>query len=135
MTTTTDQIVEDQSVELVIGGMTCASCAARIEKKLNKLDGVSATVNFATEKAKVTHAGAVSPQDLIATIEATGYSAALPVPKVSDATAAAGSGDLEQDEKDDEVSRLRQRLVISAVLSLPVLLMSMIPMLQNGVSI
>ena len=130
MTATADQIVEDQSVELVIGGMTCASCAARIEKKLNKLDGVSATVNYATEKAKVTYAGSVSPQDLIAVIKATGYSAALPVPKVSDATAAAGSGDLEQDEKDDEVSRLRQRLVISAVLSLPVLLMSMIPMLQ-----
>ena len=53
MTATADQIVEDQSVELVIGGMTCASCAARIEKKLNKLDGVSATVNYATEKAKV----------------------------------------------------------------------------------
>ena len=130
MTATADQIVEDQSVELVIGGMTCASCTARIEKKLNKLDGVSATVNYATEKAKVTYAGSVSPQDLIAVIKATGYSAALPVPKVSDATAAAGSGDLEQDEKDDEVSRLRQRLVISAVLSLPVLLMSMIPMLQ-----
>jgi Cu+-exporting ATPase len=130
MTATADQIAEDQSVELVIGGMTCASCAARIEKKLNKLDGVSATVNYATEKAKVTYAGSVSPQDLIAVIKATGYSATLPVPKVSDATAAAGSGDLEQDKKDDEVSRLRQRLVISAVLSLPVLLMSMIPMLQ-----
>jgi Cu+-exporting ATPase len=130
MTATTDELVEDRSVELVIGGMTCASCAARIEKKLNKLDGVSATVNYATEKAKVTYAGAVSPQDLIATIVATGYTAALPVPKVSGAVAAAGSGDAGHDEKDDEVARLRQRLVISAVLSLPVLLMSMIPMLQ-----
>ncbi|HZY00204.1 MAG TPA: heavy metal translocating P-type ATPase [Dermatophilaceae bacterium] len=129
MTATADQLAEAQSVELVIGGMTCASCAARIEKKLNKLDGVSATVNYATEKAKVTYAGTVSPQDLVATIEATGYTAVLPVPKVSGA-AAAGSGDAEQDEKDDEVSRLRQRLVISAVLSLPVLLMSMIPGLQ-----
>jgi len=133
MTATADQIVENRSVELVIGGMTCASCAARIEKKLNKLDGVNATVNYATEKAKVTYSGTVSPQDLIDVIKATGYSAARPVPKVSDATAAGSderSGDLEQDEKDDEVSRLRQRLVISAVLSLPVLLMSMIPMLQ-----
>jgi Cu+-exporting ATPase len=129
MTTTADQVAETSSVELVIGGMTCASCAARIEKKLNKLDGVSATVNYATEKAKVTYVGTVSPQDLVATIEATGYTAALPVPKVSSAKAA-GSGDAEQDEKDDEVSRLRQRLVISAVLSLPVLLMSMIPALQ-----
>src|ERR1035437_10296438 len=129
MTTTADALAEQRSVELVIGGMTCASCAARIEKKLNKLDGVSATVNYATEKAKVTYAGTVSPQNLIATIEATGYTAALPVPKVSSATAA-GSADAEQDEKDDEFSRLRQRLVISALLSLPVLLMSMIPPLQ-----
>jgi len=65
MTATADQLLEDHSVELVIGGMTCASCAARIEKKLNKLDGVSATVNFATEKAKVTYSGVVSPQNLI----------------------------------------------------------------------
>jgi P-type Cu+ transporter len=129
MTATADQIVEDRSVELVIGGMTCASCAARIEKKLNKLDGVSATVNYATEKAKVTYAGSVTPADLVAVVEATGYTAALPVPKVASAVAAT-EGDAEQDEKDDEVSRLRQRLLVSAVLSLPVLLLSMIPMLQ-----
>ena len=129
MTTTADALAEQRSVELVIGGMTCASCAARIEKKLNKLDGVIATVNYATEKAKVTYAGSVSPRDLVATIEATGYTAALPVPKVNSA-ATAGSGEAEQDEKDDEFSRLRQRLVISALLSLPVLLMSMIPPLQ-----
>jgi Cu+-exporting ATPase len=128
MTATADQLAGDRSVELVIGGMTCASCAARIEKKLNKLDGVTATVNYATEKAKVTYAGTVSPQDLVATVEATGYTAALPAPKVSGTKA--GAGDAEQDEKDDEVARLRQRLVISAVLSLPVLLMSMIPPLQ-----
>jgi Cu+-exporting ATPase len=127
MTTTADQLAEDRSVELVIGGMTCASCAARIEKKLNKLEGVTATVNYATEKAKVSYAGTVTPQDLVAVVEATGYTAALPTPKVSSA-AAAGEG--EQDEKDDEVSLLRQRLVISAALSLPVLLMSMIPFLQ-----
>ncbi|HEX7536326.1 MAG TPA: heavy metal translocating P-type ATPase, partial [Dermatophilaceae bacterium] len=129
MTTTADQRAEDRSVELVIGGMTCASCAARIEKKLNRLDGVVATVNYATEKAKVSYAGTVTPQDLVAVVEATGYTAALPAPKVSSA-AGADSGDAEQDEKDDEVARLRQRLVISAALSLPVLLMSMIPMLQ-----
>jgi len=128
MTATADQLAETGSVELVIGGMTCASCAARIEKKLNKLDGVSATVNYATEKAKVTYAGTVTPQDLVAVVEATGYTAALPVPKVS--RVAAGEEDAEQDEKDDEVSALRQRLVISAALSLPVLLMSMIPALQ-----
>jgi Cu+-exporting ATPase len=127
--TTTDRLADALSVELVIGGMTCASCAARIEKRLNKLDGVTATVNFATEKAKVTYTGTVSAQDLVATVEATGYSAALPSSKVSSATVA-GSGDVEQDEKEDEVSRLRQRLLISAVLSLPVLLMSMFPVLQ-----
>jgi Cu+-exporting ATPase len=131
MTTTIEQLAEGQSVELVIGGMTCASCAARIEKKLNKLDGVSATVNYATEKAKVSYAGTVTPQDLVAIVEATGYTAALPAPKVSSTNAEAGKADSGNDgERDDEVSRLRQRLMISAVLSLPVLLMSMIPMLQ-----
>jgi len=129
MATTAEQLAEARSVELVIGGMTCASCAARIEKKLNKLDGVNATVNYATEKAKVTYARSVTAQDLVATVEATGYSAVLPAPKVGSATAAE-AGDVEQDEKDDEVSRLRQRLMISAALSLPVLLMSMIPALQ-----
>ena len=131
-TTTPDQLDETRSVELVIGGMTCASCAARIEKKLNKLEGVTATVNYATEKAKVTYAGSLTPEDLVATIEATGYTAALPVPKVprGTATTTGDAGHGEHDEKDDEVSALRQRLLISAVLSLPVLLMSMIPMLQ-----
>jgi P-type Cu+ transporter len=129
MTATADQLVENASVELVIGGMTCASCAARIEKKLNKLDGVSATVNYATEKAKVTYAGTVTAEDLVATVEATGYTAALPAPKVVSATAAT-AGEAEPGEKDDEISLLRQRLVISSVLSLPVLLLSMIPALQ-----
>jgi Cu+-exporting ATPase len=129
MTTTADQLAGARSVELVIGGMTCASCAARIEKKLNKLDGVSATVNYATEKAKVTYSGSVSAQDLLATVEATGYTAALPVPKTSSVDAAR-AGDVEQDEQDDEVSRLRQRVVVCTVLSLPVLLLSMIPALQ-----
>ena len=65
-------------IELAITGMTCASCANRIERKLNKLDGVTATVNYATEKARVSHAGAVTVQDLIATVEATGYTAREP---------------------------------------------------------
>ena len=126
-TTTPDQLADAQSVELVIGGMTCASCAARIEKKLNKLDGVIATVNYSTEKAKVTYAGSVTPEELVATIEATGYTATLPAPK-GGATGEPGDGD--EEDKDGEVSSLRQRLVISAVLSLPVLLLSMIPFLQ-----
>ena len=125
-TSTADQIAEDRSVELVIGGMTCASCAARIEKKLNKLEGVVATVNYSTEKAKVAYSGSLTPEDLIATIEATGYTAALPAPKVDKSAA----GEAEDDEKDDEVARLRQRLMITASLSLPVLLLSTIPFLQ-----
>ncbi|WP_324273414.1 heavy metal-associated domain-containing protein [Blastococcus brunescens] len=75
---TTDSSTTD--LELLIGGMTCASCANRIEKKLNKLDGVSATVNYATEKAKVTFGDGVTPEDLIATVEKTGYTAELPGP-------------------------------------------------------
>ena len=67
-----------RSVELVIGGMTCASCAARVEKKLNKLDGVTATVNFATETARVSYPGTASPDELIAAVEQAGYTAALP---------------------------------------------------------
>ena len=65
-------------VELAIGGMTCASCAARVEKKLNKLDGVTATVNFATETARVTFPGTVRPDDLVAAVERAGYTAVLP---------------------------------------------------------
>ncbi|TGA83544.1 cation transporter, partial [Streptomyces palmae] len=73
MTTTVTGTAE---VELAIGGMTCASCAARIEKKLNRMDGVEATVNYATEKAKVSFGDQVAVADLIATVEATGYTAA-----------------------------------------------------------
>lgn len=67
-------------VELSIGGMTCASCAARIEKKLNRMDGVTATVNYATEKARVSYGGAVQVADLIATVVKTGYTAEEPPP-------------------------------------------------------
>ena len=77
MTTHTSR---DDSLELTIGGMTCASCAARIEKKLNRLDGVTATVNYATEKAKVSFPATVTAADLVATVEATGYTATLPQP-------------------------------------------------------
>ena len=73
-----------QDVELLIGGMTCASCAVRIEKKLNRLDGVTATVNYATEKAKVTYGPGVTPEDLVATVEKTGYTAELPRPRVEE---------------------------------------------------
>src|SRR3989442_835855 len=74
-------------VELLIGGMTCASCAARVEKKLNRMDGVTATVNYATEKAKVTYPEGITTEDLVATVAPTGYSATLPWPAVSSSRA------------------------------------------------
>jgi Cu+-exporting ATPase len=127
--TSPDQLADAVSIELVIGGMTCASCSARIEKKLNRLDGVVATVNYATEKAKVTYAGSVTPQDLVTTIEATGYTAALPAPRGGGATGLA-DGREDEDEREEETALLWWRLVISAVLSLPVLVVSMVPAWQ-----
>ncbi|MEU0619764.1 heavy metal translocating P-type ATPase [Streptomyces rubiginosohelvolus] len=121
------------AVELAIGGMTCASCAARIEKKLNRMDGVEATVNYATEKAKVTYAGAdVSVDDLIATVEATGYTARPPAPPAAETAAPPpGSGDTEQSAaEDDGLTTLRQRLITAVLLAVPVIAMAMIPALQ-----
>ncbi|MFJ9621048.1 heavy metal translocating P-type ATPase [Streptomyces sp. NPDC101181] len=122
-------------VELVIGGMTCASCAARVEKKLNRMDGVEATVNYATEKAKVTYEGAdVSVRDLIATVEATGYTAEEPAPPAAGASASGASGAREEQgeegEADDGLTSLRQRLITAVVLAVPVIAMAMIPALQ-----
>ncbi|HET7305001.1 MAG TPA: heavy metal translocating P-type ATPase [Segeticoccus sp.] len=104
--------------------MTCASCAARIEKKLNRIDGVEATVNFATEKAKVRYAGGISPEDLVARVEATGYTAQLP------AAPDRSAGTSTSDEPADATRELRNRLVISTLLALPVLVLSMVPPLQ-----
>jgi Cu+-exporting ATPase len=108
-----------ERVELPITGMTCASCANRIERRLNRLDGVSAAVNYATEKATVEFdAAAVTPDELVAAVEAAGYRATLPATEPEPAQEA------------DETAPLRRRLIVSAVLSLPVLLLSMIPALQ-----
>ena len=112
--------------ELEIGGMTCASCANRIEKKLNKLDGVSATVNYATEKAKVSVPEGYDPALLIAEVEKTGYTAALPKPKVEKAAQA----DPGATADDVELTALRHRLIGSIVLTAPVIAMAMIPALQ-----
>ncbi|WP_219537791.1 heavy metal translocating P-type ATPase, partial [Nonomuraea guangzhouensis] len=111
------------AVELSIGGMTCASCANRIERKLNKLDGVTATVNYATEKAKVTFSEDIDPQTLISEVEKAGYSAALPAPPKSETVTA-------EEEAEDELRPLRSRLITSVVLSVPVIAMAMIPPLQ-----
>ncbi|WP_406349069.1 heavy metal translocating P-type ATPase [Streptomyces sp. NBC_00144] len=112
-------------VELSIGGMTCASCAARVEKKLNRLDGVTATVNFATEKAKVSYGGATDVADLIATVERTGYTAVRPAPPATADRAESGPP-----AADGEPVSLRQRLLVSLTLSVPVVLMAMVPVLQ-----
>ncbi len=123
-----------QHADLVIGGMTCASCAARVEKKLNKLEGVTATVNYATEKASVDFPSTIDLARLFATVEATGYTAALPVPRTPPADAAATPGDaaalVDGPGPVDETAALRQRLLVSAALTVPVVVLSMIPALQ-----
>ncbi|MBX5448124.1 MAG: copper-translocating P-type ATPase, partial [Acidothermus cellulolyticus] len=143
---------EYADIELAISGMTCASCAARIEKKLNRLDGVRASVNFATEKAQVTFDPArVTPADLVATVEAAGYrarlpervaragagSAQLPEPAAPGAGAAAAPAGTERsavrspaETPDDETTGVRTRLLISAALTVPVVLLAMVPSLQ-----
>jgi Cu+-exporting ATPase len=119
------QPVAAGEVELSIGGMTCASCATRIERKLNKVDGVSATVNYATEKAKVSYSGDISPEDLVKVVEATGYTAELPAPRHA-TTAVEG----EAAESADPTRSVRQRLITSAVLAIPVILLAMVPAFQ-----
>jgi Cu+-exporting ATPase len=111
-------------IELEIGGMTCASCAARIEKRLNRMDGVEASVNYATEKASITAPADLDPAALIAEVEKTGYTAALPLPP------APARDEHDHDAPDRELVGLRQRLVGSIVLSVPVILLAMIPALQ-----
>ncbi|AXK34389.1 Cu(2+)-exporting ATPase [Streptomyces armeniacus] len=125
----TTAVTETADVELAIGGMTCASCAARIEKKLNRMDGVEATVNYATEKAKVAYAGDVDVSDLIATVEATGYTATPPAPARTPGTDAEATP-VEGAGGGDELTPLRQRLIASVVLAVPVIAMAMVPAWQ-----
>ncbi|MGB3231247.1 MAG: heavy metal translocating P-type ATPase [Mycobacterium sp.] len=107
------------SVDLSISGMTCASCAMRVEKKLNKLDNVVATVNFATEKARVQFGDDVTPEELVAAVESAGYQARLPEPTPT------ADGPV-----DDPTAALRRRLLICVMLSVPVIAMAMAPALQ-----
>lgn len=107
------------TIELSIDGMTCASCANRIERKLNKIDGVTATVNFATEKARVAYGDGVTPEELVGTIEKAGYQAHLPI---RDAAA--------EPAEDDPAASLRRRLLIALALTVPVIAMAMVPALQ-----
>ncbi|MFE9854525.1 heavy metal translocating P-type ATPase [Streptomyces sp. NPDC005780] len=155
---------ESSQAELTIGGMTCASCAARVEKKLNRMDGVEATVNYATEKARVSFGPGTGLADLIATVEKTGYTAkpvprpapappapipstpatAPPAPAATPDPAATGIPPVRAPAADDgaetragtddgpasALAALRQRLIVSAVLAAPVVLLAMIPALQ-----
>ncbi len=117
-------------IELEIGGMTCASCANRVERKLGRLPGVEATVNYATEKARVSVESGTDAAALIAAVESAGYTARVPAPVTPAAgadAAGAGSGSAAHDP---ELDALRRRLVVSAILSFPVLVLSMIPALQ-----
>ncbi|MGY5764226.1 heavy metal translocating P-type ATPase [Brachybacterium sp. DNPG3] len=145
-----------QVIDLEVGGMTCASCAARIEKKLNRLEGVSAAVNYATEKASVHVPEGTTAADLIAVVERTGYTAQVPAPPApapssadertgtsgdgtgatdatsgTDASAATdGAGGPGGEREDPELAALRQRLIGAAILSVPVIVLAMVPALQ-----
>ncbi|MCL7367880.1 heavy metal translocating P-type ATPase [Streptomyces ardesiacus] len=119
-------------VELLIGGMTCASCAARVEKKLNRMDGVTATVNYATEKARISHPATTEVADLIATVVKTGYTAEEPAPppEPADGPATTRGHDGNGGDDDPELSALRRRLTVSVLLAAPVVLLAMVPALQ-----
>ncbi|MFE5830280.1 heavy metal translocating P-type ATPase [Streptomyces sp. NPDC056488] len=122
--------------ELTIGGMTCASCAARVERKLNRLDGVTATVNYATAKARVEHPSDLPVGELVATVVKTGYTAEEPPPPdpgpdpVREDPEDPASGPVREVPEDPELTSLRQRLTVSAVLAAPVVLLAMVPSLQ-----
>jgi P-type Cu+ transporter len=126
-----------RDVELSIGGMSCASCAARIEKKLNRMEGVTATVNFATETAWVSMPVSVVPQDLVTVVEQAGYKAALPDTAPPDtavpAPALTATGHLEPDQPsadEGEPTAPRLRLLVSLVLAVPVVVLAMVPVTQ-----
>ncbi|TDC73043.1 copper-translocating P-type ATPase [Micromonospora sp. KC606] len=125
MTSTSKSLpVAPNLIELTIGGMTCASCAARIEKKLNRMEGVEATVNYATEKATVRYADEVTPDDLIATVEKTGYAAHLPPPPTPASAVEPAA------EPVNELRGPRTRLWTSVALTVPVVLLAMVPAWQ-----
>ena len=129
--TTTDPQQRTDDLELAIHGMTCASCANRVERKLNKLDGVVATVNYATEKAKVTYPAGMASDVLLAAVEAAGYTARLPAPaRPAGSDGAPGEGLVEGAGEPDQVRGLRDRLLLVTALAVPVIAMSMVPALQ-----
>jgi Cu+-exporting ATPase len=123
----TDNVVD---IDLAIEGMTCASCAARIEKRLNKLDGVDAAVNFATEEARVRAPASRPVDDLIAAVESAGYQARVPAPPAPASAAAGAQPEHHDHDHDHEVPEAQLRLVVSAVLSAPVIALGMFSALQ-----
>ncbi|MFJ4692084.1 heavy metal translocating P-type ATPase [Streptomyces sp. NPDC088766] len=132
-TTTAPNAAGPSEVELLIGGMTCASCAARVEKKLNRMDGVTATVNYATEKARISYGAGVEVADLISTVVRTGYTAeepAPPAPAPASASKGTPEGTPAESAGDRELSALRHRLLVCALLATPVVLTAMVPVLQ-----
>jgi P-type Cu+ transporter len=113
MTTAAVPTGGQDTTDLVIAGMTCASCAARVQRSLNRLDGVTASVNYATGNAHVSHPGSVAVADLVSTVEHLGYGATLPSEPEPD--------------PDEDAASLRTRVLVSAVLTLPVLVLGMVP--------
>lgn len=116
------ETADSVTTDLLVGGMTCAACVSRVEKKLSRLEGVTASVNLATGRARVCHPSGLPVDELVATVEKAGYTAALPEPPADRRPAPAPVPDGEEAE--------RRRLVITAVLALPVLVLSMAPALQ-----
>ncbi|ALG86317.1 heavy metal translocating P-type ATPase [Gordonia phthalatica] len=122
------QSIADREVDLELIGMTCASCANRIERKLNKLDGVTATVNYATEQAHVEYEDGVTPDSLIDAVRAAGYDATRVVPPSAEPV---GDDDAPAPSRaETELAALRQRLIVSAVLTVPVIVLAMVPAWQ-----
>ncbi|MET9437357.1 heavy metal translocating P-type ATPase [Streptomyces sp. NPDC006551] len=132
MTSSSASATPALSTELIIGGMTCASCAARVEKKLNRMEGVAATVNYATEKARIEHAAEVEVAELIATVVRTGYTAEEPPPPEPAPEPEPTPRPVPEPKREPapELDALRTRLTVSAVLSAPVVLLAMVPALQ-----
>ncbi|WP_326727856.1 heavy metal translocating P-type ATPase [Streptomyces phaeochromogenes] len=112
------------TTDLTVGGMTCAACVNRVEKKLAKLDGVTATVNLATGRARVSHPAHVPPEELVATVEKAGYTATLPAPPEQP------EGGDEGEPESVDTRRERERLTVTALLAVPVLILSMVPAWQ-----
>ena len=125
MSSVTEPTGSMHDIELEISGMTCASCANRIERKLNKLDGVTATVNYATEKARVSAPAGVTVEDLVGTVRQAGYDATRRQEAAHEAAGAQDGAPV-----DDPTRSLRQRLLISTVLTVPVIAMAMVPAWQ-----